>query len=189
VHPEHVFSGGPSVDMDAYDSEVATADDGIGRITRLVRARRPGAVVVVTADHGEEFGEHGGLLHGRTLYEEVLRVPLLLRAPGVAPAVVGETVDQCDIAPTLRALAGLPAAPVCDGVDLLQRVAHEDFRGAFVAEVSAAGLSRRRALVVGGSKLIENPATRFEEREYAQLFEKFAGPDGQAPAPDEGGLR
>ena len=49
-------------DVDAYDSEVATADDGIGRIVRLVRARRPGAVVIVTADHGEEFGEHGGPL-------------------------------------------------------------------------------------------------------------------------------
>jgi len=46
-------------------------------------------------------------------------------------------------------------------------VARDDFRTAFVAELSASGLSRRRALFVGGSKLIENPATRFEEREYA----------------------
>ena len=40
MHPEHPFSGGPSPDVDAYDSEVATADDGIGRVVRLVRARR-----------------------------------------------------------------------------------------------------------------------------------------------------
>jgi arylsulfatase A-like enzyme len=157
------------VASDLYDGAVAAADEAVGELLESLRARGllERTVVALVSDHGEEFGEHGGLLHGRTLYEEVLRVPLLLRAPGVAPAVVGETVDQCDVAPTLRALAGLPAAPVCDGVDLLQRVAHEDFRSAFVAEVSAAGLSRRRALVVGGAKLVENPATRFEEREYS----------------------
>ena len=82
-HPGHVFTGGRSADEDAYDGEVAAADDGIGRIVRLVRARRPGAIVVVTADHGEEFGEHGGRYHGTTVYEEQVRVPLVVVGPGV----------------------------------------------------------------------------------------------------------
>src|SRR6185437_5465032 len=85
VHPEHVFTGGKSADVDAYDSEVATADDGIGRIVRRVEARRPGAIVLVTADHGEEFGEHGGRYHGTTVYEEQVRVPLVVAGPGIAP--------------------------------------------------------------------------------------------------------
>ena len=76
VHPDHLFTGGRSADEDAYDGEIATADDGIGRIVRLLRARRPGAVVIVTADHGEEFGDHGGRYHGTTVYEEQVRVPL-----------------------------------------------------------------------------------------------------------------
>ena len=157
------------VASDVYDGAVAAADAAVGALLESLRARGllEKTVVALVSDHSEELGEHGGLLHGRTLYEEVLRVPLLLRAPGVAPGVVPETVDQCDVAPTLLALAGLPPVPVCDGADLLQRVARDDFRTTFVAEVSASGLSRRRALVVGGAKLIENPATRFEEREYA----------------------
>ena len=53
-----------------------------GRIVRLVRARRPGAVLIVTADHGEEFGEHGGRYHGTTVYEEQVRVPLVIDGPG-----------------------------------------------------------------------------------------------------------
>ena len=61
-----------------------TADDGIGRIVRAASGRaRPGAVVIVTADHGEEFGEHGGRYHGTTVYEEQVRVPLVVVGPGV----------------------------------------------------------------------------------------------------------
>jgi arylsulfatase A-like enzyme len=77
-------------------------------------------VIVLTADHGEEFGEHGGLEHGRTLYREMLAVPLVIRLPdGVAR---GSHVDaqarQIDIAPTLLAALGLPVPPTMRGVSL-----------------------------------------------------------------------
>ncbi len=84
------FTGGPSADEDAYDGEIATADDGIGGIVREVRARRPGAVIVVTADHGEEFGDHGGRYHGTTVYEEQVRVPLVVVGPGGARRGAGD---------------------------------------------------------------------------------------------------
>jgi arylsulfatase A-like enzyme len=164
---------------DVYDAAVATADESVGALLEWLRAsgRLDKAVVAIVSDHGEEFGEHGGLLHGRTLYEEMLRVPFLLRVPGVAPRVVSETVDLADVAPTLRALAGLAPVAPCDGRDLLARLRDDEFADAFYAEVSAPGLARRRALRVGSSKWVTTPGTGgrdaangprdFEEREYA----------------------
>ena len=62
--------------------------------------------MVVTADHGEEFFEHGGFEHNRTLYDEILRVPLLVRAPGLSPGIREIQTQAVDLAPTLAALAG-----------------------------------------------------------------------------------
>jgi hypothetical protein len=119
AHPDHVFSGGPSRDVDAYDGEVAAADDGVGRIARLVRARRPGAVVIVTADHGEEFGEHGGRYHGTTVYEEQVRVPLVVAGPGVrAGARVPAVVQTIDLLPTALSALGIPRPARLRGRDL-----------------------------------------------------------------------
>jgi len=63
-HPEHPFGERP---IDVYDSEIASADDAIGSVVDRVRAFRPHVTIIVTADHGEEFGEHGGRYHGTSL--------------------------------------------------------------------------------------------------------------------------
>jgi arylsulfatase A-like enzyme len=119
LHPEHAFSGGPSADVDAYDGEVATADEGIGRIVRAVRERRPGAVVIVTADHGEEFGEHGGRYHGTSVYEEQVRVPLVVVGPGVrAGTRVPAVVQTIDLLPTALSALGVPRPARLRGRDL-----------------------------------------------------------------------
>ncbi len=77
--------------------------------------------VIVTGDHGEEFMEHGGTNHARTLYEEVLRVPLIVRYPPVFPPglVVEETVQLIDLAPTVLDLYDIEAPPTFEGVSLL----------------------------------------------------------------------
>jgi arylsulfatase A-like enzyme len=119
AHPEHVFTGGGSADEDAYDGEIATADDGIGRIVRLIGATRPGAVVMVTADHGEEFGEHGGRYHGTTVYEEQVRVPLVVAGPGVRKgARVATVVQTIDLLPTALSALGIPRPARLRGRDL-----------------------------------------------------------------------
>jgi choline-sulfatase len=64
--------------------------------------------VVVTADHGEAFGEHGMSWHGVELWEELVRVPWIMRVPGVAPRRVTTPRSQIDLAPTLLELLGLP---------------------------------------------------------------------------------
>ncbi len=102
-----------------YDAAVRHVDAVIGRVLEHARRvlRRP-LIVAVSADHGEEFGEHGGVYHGSSLYEEQARVPLVIAAPGIAPGVVTEPVQLVDVAPTLLGMAGVAPPPSMRGEDL-----------------------------------------------------------------------
>src|SRR5439155_857600 len=76
-----------------------------------------------TADHGEEFLEHGGTEHAKTLYQELVRVPLVVRVPrGPGGTREKATVQQIDLMPTLLALTGLPAPRALPGRDLSARL-------------------------------------------------------------------
>jgi tetratricopeptide (TPR) repeat protein len=90
-----------------YAGEIAYADREIGRLLEALDPRS--TVVVVTADHGEGLGDHGEEEHGVFVYEEALRVPLLIRYPGHidAGSVWKEPISLVDVAPTLLALAGI----------------------------------------------------------------------------------
>jgi arylsulfatase A-like enzyme len=77
------------------------------------------ALVVLTSDHGEEFLEHGGVMHGLAQYEESVRVPLLFFGPDVPRDVrVAESVSLVDVMPTVLDLLGLPAPAGLDGHSL-----------------------------------------------------------------------
>ena len=104
-----------------YDGEVAAVDGRLRRLFASLEARGllQHAIVVVTADHGEEFRDHGLLGHGLQLYQEAIHVPLLVIGPGVtAGRVVEEPVSLVDVAPTLLALLGLDAEPRFEGRSL-----------------------------------------------------------------------
>jgi len=104
-----------------YAAGIRQMDDGIGRVLSALdgAGHRDDTLVLLTSDHGEEFLEHGGVLHGRTQYEEVLRIPLILRGPGVpSGARVAEPVSLVDVVPTLLGLLGLPLPEALDGIDL-----------------------------------------------------------------------
>jgi len=113
---ELVRSGAPARDVDhivaLYDGEIAWVDANIGRILAQLKTMGidENTIVVVTADHGEEFLDHGSSGHYKTLYDEVLRVPLIIRYPGhvAAGRRVGGQVRLMDVGPTLFALADLP---------------------------------------------------------------------------------
>jgi arylsulfatase A-like enzyme len=109
--------------MALYDGEIRYADGQIGRV--LDRLAERGfdrtTLVVLTSDHGEEFLEHGDWEHQRTLYEEQIRIPLVVRGPGIAPGRRESTqVSLFDIAPTILDWAGLPALPTQRGRSLLR---------------------------------------------------------------------
>jgi arylsulfatase A-like enzyme len=105
-----------------YDGEIRYTDEVLGRVLNGLdrRGRLADAIVVVTADHGEEFFEHGGKGHRRTLFEEVVRVPLVMRWPGRIEAgrVIEDPVRLVDVMPTLLALAGVEPPVAVQGRDL-----------------------------------------------------------------------
>jgi arylsulfatase A-like enzyme len=104
-----------------YDAEIRGWDAELGRLLPALDALGVGdsTVVVVTADHGEEFQEHGKLRHGADLYDETLHVPLLIAGPGIAAGRVAEQVQGIDVFPTLAALLGVPAPPAAPGRNVL----------------------------------------------------------------------
>ncbi len=93
-----------------YDGEIAYVDREVGRLLEGLeaRGRLANTHIAVTSDHGEGLGEHGESTHGYFLYDTVLRVPLILRGPGVPAGLRrSEPVSNTALAPTLAALAGL----------------------------------------------------------------------------------
>ncbi|HEV8320642.1 MAG TPA: sulfatase [Myxococcota bacterium] len=105
-----------------YLGDVDYSDVWLGALVKHLEEKGlyDDTLLVVTADHGEEFLEHGSVGHGHALYDEIIHIPLLLRHPGTVPAgrVVRSPADQADLAPTLLAAAGLPAEPRFMGMSL-----------------------------------------------------------------------
>ena len=107
--------------IDLYDAGIRQMDDGLAVVfTALDRAGvTDNTVILVTSDHGEEFLEHQGVLHGRTQFEEVIRIPLIVKGPGIPAGLrVPELTSLLDVSPTLLALAGAPTPANLDGIDL-----------------------------------------------------------------------
>lgn len=151
--------------VDRYDEEIAYTDAEIGRLLDGLDRRLglDGALVALTADHGESMTDHNyWFTHGYQVYEELVRVPLALRAPGVASARSRALVSGVDLAPTILRFAGVPVPPALRGVDLLAPGRIEDDRVVFVETTMQEGqfrgaISRDRKAVV----VLEGPDRRF----------------------------
>ncbi len=132
-----------------YDSEVAFTDHHVGKLLNHVKKTglRDRTVIVVTADHGEGFGEHGRSGHGRLPYEEVLRVPLLISVPGVPPRVVSAPVSLIDLMPTMLHLTSVPDPGHLQGSSLVPLIMGEDDgRSVTYHEVNTTEVSWRAAI-------------------------------------------
>ena len=106
----------------AYRGEVAYVDAQVGKLLERIKLLGADArtAVVLTSDHGEGLGDHGVMEHGLHLFEELVRVPMIIRAPGLpAGRRVSGPAQLEDLAPTILALLGVDAPPIFDGVDLL----------------------------------------------------------------------
>jgi arylsulfatase A-like enzyme len=118
-------------DRERYDSEIGFVDQKIRELYELFGWDR-NTLLIVLSDHGAEFGERGRTGHGKTLYNEVLRIPLLvhgLAGPGPARRI-RPNVSIVDILPTLVQFAGLPSREDHEGVSLLDLARGEESPGA-----------------------------------------------------------
>lgn len=135
-----------------YAATVAHVDDLVGEILRELDALgvRDQTIVVLTADHGEEFGEHGGIGHGRTLYSELVRVPMIIAYPPKLEAGrrIAHLSQHVDVAPTILDLAGVRVP--------------DDFRGRTVFEPAQRvflEIGPWRGIIADGSKWVWNRNT------------------------------
>jgi arylsulfatase A-like enzyme len=137
--------------LDLYDGEIGHDDLLLGAALEVWSAlSSDDSIVAVTSDHGESFGEHGLIEHGGSLYPEVLKVPLVIAAPGRLPAGVriGEAVQVHDLYPTLLDLAGIVTGP-----GSLVRVIRGQRRG---QPILAAAWPRREWAGAAGGRLRES---------------------------------
>ncbi|HYJ07694.1 MAG TPA: sulfatase, partial [Polyangiaceae bacterium] len=167
---------------DVYDSEVAFTDAAIGSILESIE--RSGlansTAIVLTADHGEAFGEHGSTKHGSTLYEEEVRVPLILHLPGVEPRTIGTARSAVDIAPTIAEILRVDIPKSWAGVSLLRDLtgAPLEERPVIVDVPSAYSRPPRQAVIRGQTKVIFEGGSD-------QVFDLAADPEERRPLPDD----
>lgn len=149
AHPAHPFG---DRDVDRYDSEIAAVDQTVGELVGRFRQRSPDGVVIITADHGEEFGEHGGRYHGTTVYEEQVRVPLIVSAPGsISPVRLTEPVQTIDLLPTVLSALEIPKPPRIRGRDLGPLMTGKASAGEGFAFSET---EERAMLAIGASRLV-----------------------------------
>lgn len=161
-HPEHDFG---SSQRDRYDGEVAFVDAHFGRVLSALAKSPFGArtAVIVTSDHGEAFGEHGMIRHGFELWEELVRVPLIVKVPGLPARRVTARRSAIDLVPTLLDLFKLPQ-PTGVGPDfvsgqsllpdLVRTSGPDPERPVFIDMARGPHNAERQALIVGDEKII-----------------------------------
>ena len=107
--------------IDLYDASIRQMDDAVTRLLEFLKNEKllEKSVVIVTSDHGEEFLDHGGVLHSQTQYQELLDIPLIMCGPGIPKGKrSGNTVSLVDVMPTILSLLGIAVPASLDGLDL-----------------------------------------------------------------------
>ncbi|MGB0589034.1 MAG: sulfatase-like hydrolase/transferase [Myxococcota bacterium] len=181
-HPQFDFG---ETEMDRYDGEIAFADHAVGRLLAQMHTegRLKDTLIVVTSDHGEAFGEHGVETHGQSLYEEELRVPLLLYLPndaghGVATKRIPWPVDSTDITPTLLHAVGAEPRFPTHGESLLAPVLDDHpLKTPQAFAETRLPYARLQALREGTTKTVINHLTG-----TAWQTDLSSDPDEQTPA-------
>ena len=143
-----------------YDAEVSYVDNALQRLfTHLAEEGVANqTAIIITSDHGEEFLEHGLMGHGLTLYDESIRVPLIVRFPSMIPgnSRIKMPVQMIDLYPTILSLVGIEnPIPYLEGRDLTSEVflADRDQPRDFLAESAMAG-ETRFAVIQGDHKYL-----------------------------------
>ncbi len=179
---------GPKI-RDKYDAEVTFTDRYIGKLLDFV-ATKPWAnrtAIIVTADHGEAFGEHGMNSHGFELWENLVRVPMFLVIPGVSPKHIDVPRSALDLAPTILELMGVSPTTAAEGGGLLELEGQS-----LVEEISGeappaprdvildlpmtSDNDKRRALIRGTKKIVA-----YGKEEALKLYDVAEDPEENKP--------
>lgn len=173
-----------------YDGDVAYGDQEFGRFVRELRARGvyDRALLVFMADHGEEFQDHGGWLHGRSVFDELIRIPLIVKFPGNRDAGrrVAQQVQEVDVLPTVLAALDLPVPgpPAVVGRPV------QAVLGGGAPEVPAVSEISHRGFVAHGMRTERDKyVQRFSPQEDELYFELVRDPGEQVNRIQEAGPR
>ncbi len=152
--------------INMYDGEIAWTDFQISRLLQFLRnsGLDENTVIIITSDHGEEFLEHNGFGHGKTMYQEVVHVPLIISGPGFEKGLVDSSVRaHIDILPTILDMIGAENPADLSGYSLLDHeIPHRTIPSSNVNSSYAPPVA---AIRFGESKLIWNSASD-ESREF-----------------------
>lgn len=183
-----------------YDGEIAFMDSRIGELVQFLKERDlyQSALIVFTADHGEEFYDHGGWWHGLTLYQEQIHIPLIVKLPQEKDrgTVVEHFARSLDIAPTILDLMGFAPPKDMQGVPFFSEAgrslpgifSQEDHEGNIIAslveqnwKIIEANEDNRRGLPrFELYDLRQDPGevmdlSRKDQKKFEELYEKLLG--------------
>lgn len=167
-----------------YDGEIAFDDAQVGRLLNFLKQQKlfDNSVIVVAGDHGEGLGEHGEQTHGFFIYNSTLRVPLIIKIPGIAPRVIGDEVSLVDVMPTLLQALKIPVPAGVQGRSLLGQILGRpaanpsQLYGETYLPLLHFRWSQLRSLQSRGMKYVDAPRpelydTRTDPRELKNLFQ------------------
>jgi arylsulfatase A-like enzyme len=160
---------------DLYDGEVTFTDRYVGQLLEFIEKQPWGAhtAVILSADHGEAFGEHGCFRHAFELWQPLIRVPLMIMVPGVTARRIDLNRSAIDLAPTILELMGIPPDGL-EGVSLVPELyqKHEpEARDVIVDLPRTSNSDRRRAIIHDHYKVIA-----YGDDSYYQVFDIDADP-------------
>ena len=169
-------------ERDRYDAEVLFTDRYVGKLLDFIE-KQPWAertALVVTADHGEAFGEHGRHVHGFELWENLVRVPLMFVVPGAAPRRIDTPRGGLDLAPTILDLMGVDKDPAMKGESLVAEIrgAEAAPRDVLLDLPETSDNAYRRALVRGTKKVLA-----LDSDASLRAFDLAADPGEDKPLP------
>jgi len=165
---------------DLYDNNLSYVDRALSRFVAWLKHEGiyDRTVILFTADHGEQFWEHGASLHGHTVYEEEIRIPLILVAHGLPKRFEAVPVIAADIAPTLADLAGYSVDPPYDdsrmGISLLPLILGKDRQRYLKRDVAGRASFKQRYFLY---RNWEWKLVYFAEFDILQLFNVAKDPE------------
>jgi choline-sulfatase len=166
---------------DRYDGEVTFTDEHIGKVLDFIAGRSWAArtVIVVTSDHGEEFGEHNMTRHGFEIWETLVHVPLMVVAPGAKPRRIDIPRSNIDLAPTILDLFGVRPDGSFEGKSIVDEIygSPSEARDVVVDLPATSDNGKRRAMIRGTEKLI-----CFDDDSHCKLYDLEKDPLERSPA-------